>query len=129
MSTSVITLNRRRVTYANHRGRMPHYERPYFNCWGATMFVLGGADRLNWLSGWRMQQWLDQNTREIYRPRKPGDIVAVHAWGLEHTAVYIGNSKYFHKQGGNVSEITDLAGIRRTYRGAYTFLRPVAVTA
>lgn len=124
-------LNPRRVNYANSRGNnAPSIHR--FNCYGATRFVLGQAKRLYWTTFSEMQRWLDDNTIKIYRPSKPGDIVTVHVYRdkwLQHTAVYIGNGKYFHKKGSNISEITDLKGIRQTYDGVYAYRRLTEVTA
>lgn len=120
MTANTAVLNVRRVRYANNRYKHP---RAYYNCWGATLFVLGHARILQWIECGVMRRWLEENTEPIHRPRKPGDIVAVYGWGLEHTAVYLGNGKYFHKMGSNRAEITDLAGVRKIYDGKYEFKR------
>lgn len=117
------TLNKRRVYYANRAGQVRTGHWRGFNCWGATKFVLGANDRLEWVNGWEMQRWLKLATGEIYRPAKAGDILAVWEYGLSHTAVYLGNGKYFHKRESNTSEITTLAGVRKIYRGKCTWHR------
>lgn len=114
-------LNKRRITYT-HSNAKDHGSWD-FNCWGATLFVLNQADKLQWLDCDDMQEWLDKNTTRIYRPRKAGDIVAVHDDCLEHTAVYLGRGRYFHKKGAGRAEVTTLDGIREIYSGEYTFYR------
>lgn len=124
-------LKYKRVKYANNRGN--NYAVLHkFNCYSATRFVLGHAQRLAWTDFKTMQRWLYDYTEEIHRPRKPGDIVTVHVYPdkwLQHTAVYIGGGKYFHKKGSNCAEITDLKGIRQIYQGVYAFRRLKEVTS
>lgn len=92
-------------------------ERIQFNCWGATLFVLGVKTRLYWEDELAMDRWLEENTKELYRPRKKGDILVVKdLFGiLKHTAVYMGDGKYFHKRGGGIAEVTNLEGVRKVY--------------
>lgn len=114
-------LNRRRVYHANNRGKHSTYD---FNCWGATLYVLGDRDRLKWVDHREMDEFLVEETEPIYRPAKKGDILTVSVWGrLTHTAVYMGNGRYFHKRGSNSAEITNLAGVRKIYRGEYKWRR------
>lgn len=121
-----LELNKRRIYYSNCR---KNKYRGDYNCWGATQFVLGFTDRLRWI--WdesEMQRWLDMYAEKIYRPKKPGDILAIHEtfFGhtyLRHTAVYLGDGKYFHKQGSAKADITTIQGIKDTYSGTCSFLR------
>lgn len=120
-----LSLNKRRLYYSNSR---KNRARSDYNCWGVTQFVLGFADRLKWLDEFEMKRWLDIYTEKIYRPKKSGDILVVYDmlgtyYWLKHTAIYLGNGKYFHKQGSCVAEITTLEGIKETYSGKLDFLR------
>ena len=114
------TAIKRRVALAHADANRNH---AWFNCWGATLYILGGHRRRVWFEVQEMQHWLDMNTEQIHGPRKVGDIVCVHTYELQHTAVYLGKGKYFHKMGSNRAEVTDLAGIRNEYSGRYTWRR------
>lgn len=94
-----------------------------FNCWGATLFVLNVLGRPVWAEQDVMEAWLEQNAKPVYRPR-PGDVVTIYNYGtLSHTAVCLGKGRYFHKKGSNIAEVTDLAGVKRTYSGTVEFMR------
>lgn len=123
---NTLTLNKHRVYYANRTGQTRTGFWGGFNCWGATLFTLGARRKLEWVECREMENWLMENTRPIHRPRKQGDILVVERYDLEHTAVYIGDGKYFHKRGPNTAEITDLAGVRRIYKGRYSWRRVAA---
>lgn len=115
------TLDRKRMYHANQRGKGGS---PDFNCWGATLFVLGHAKRLNWKECQLMTSWLENNTKKIKQVSEPGDILAIWShWSerLEHTAVYIGRDRWFHKRGMNKAEITTLREIKKIYEGKSTF--------
>lgn len=114
------TLNKNRVYHANRKGK---HGGSGFNCWGATLFVLGHADTLLWQNCTYMTRWLEDETVEIEEATKPGDIIAVWSYCLEHTAVYIGHGRYFHKRGSNEAEILTLEGVKDIYPGEYTFRR------
>lgn len=78
-----------------------------------------------------MKRILLENTITI-EPQdvKRGDILAVweDEYYLEHTAVYLGRGKYFHKMGQNSSEITDINGIKSVYYGDIEYRRVVKIT-
>lgn len=80
-----------------------------FNCWGATLFALGQIEELEWTDCQYMTEFLDNETEEINKGEiKIGDILAMYDWydgdyRLIHTAVYIGNGKFWHKCGGSQS--------------------------
>lgn len=126
-------LSRTKVYYANYRGKTLT---SYFNCWGATMYVLGHEKRLTWIDQGTMIEWLDENTKHHCSPScrchlrseeefytlpdniQPGDILTM--WkgdDLVHTAVYIGRGKFFHKRGESTSEITEISWILWIYGG------------
>lgn len=106
--------NKRRFYYANIKGKGGHYG---FNCWGATLFVLGQAKRLEWVTCGTMDRFLENKTKPV-AIWEIGDILVIRdgRW-LEHTAVYIGGGLYFHKRGPNTSEVTDIKGVRKIYGG------------
>jgi hypothetical protein len=89
-----------------------------FNCWGATLFILGLIEKPYWVSGLDMLEFLSNNTIEIQESElREGDIVALYAppdcftpddnlnddtgLYLSHTAVYIESNNYWHKKGSN----------------------------
>jgi len=115
-------LNTERVNIANERGK-DGWDNT-FNCWGATLYCLNMDSELLWIDKEEMTEFLDIHTKEIDdAPNlKVGDILAMYrdddhyyGSGLCHTAVYLGNGKYFHKKGGGISEITDEIGILDSY--------------
>ena len=108
------TLVKNRLYYANSRGKNGTTD---FNCWGATLFVLGMTHRLDWIERYEMEELLDDNAHNIKADeRTRGDILALWVDGcLIHTAVYMGRNKFFHKRGMNNSEITKLDGILAIY--------------
>lgn len=121
-------MNRNRLYYSNNRGKRGGYD---FNCWGATAFVLNIIDRLKWLEDYEMEDILHNYTSEISEDEiKRGDILVIKyaGGGLEHTAVYLGRGKYFHKRGGNISEIVDINAVCRIYRGEIREYRRVVKT-
>ena len=118
-------LNRRRVYHANSRAKYPTGA---FNCWGATLFVLGEIDRLRWVELTEMSSWIRERTKEVEQEEiMIGDVVVLtyddSLYDLEHTATYIGNGKFFHKKGSNYGEITDLDGVYESYDFGYTMFR------
>lgn len=99
-----------------------------FNCWGATLYVLNEYKRLEWVEMGDMQDWLDENTTRIDQSDiKRGDILSItlHSFisCLEHTAIYLGRGRYFHKVGGLWSEITTVDGITAIYDGRIEYRR------
>ena len=106
-------LNKQRVYYSNRKGRFPTWG---FNCWGATMFVLNVTARLRWVYEWNMREFLEEETEAVVDKIQAGDILVMWSgFNLWHTAVYIGNHKFFHKKGSNCAEITTLDGVKREY--------------
>lgn len=89
-----------------------------FNCWGATLFILGLVEKPKWVNGVDMLEFLSNETVEIQESElKEGDIVALYCepdaftpeenrdietgLSLSHTAVYIESNFYWHKKGSN----------------------------
>lgn len=113
-------INAKRMYYANRKGKdIRNGFR--FNCWGATAYVLELDHKLTWLECYGMVDLLEDYTVIISEESiQRGDILAIYTknkYGtyLEHTAVYLGRGRYFHKRGSNTSEITNLAGVIRIY--------------
>lgn len=101
------------------------YGNSNFNCWGATLYLLTKTQKLRWIERQKMQRFLEERTITVRGKRQVGDIVVLYyapSWlpdgerVLTHTAVYVGNDEYIHKKGGNISEITDIRGIKKSYR-------------
>lgn len=76
---------------------------PKFNCWGATQYALGERKKYAWITERVMCQWICEKTVKVEKNSlKIGDILVISCNEynkLIHTAVYIGNGKWFHKQG------------------------------
>lgn len=109
-----IKMKNNRLYYSNQKGK---YGGLQFNCWGATAFILGLEDRLRWIEIREIGNLLECCTTIISdREIKRGDILTIYGkYCLEHTAVYLGRGRYFHKMGGLNSEITDLNGVYEIY--------------
>ena len=109
-------VSRSRVRYANNEGN--HAGGGYFNCWGSTLYLLGLSDKLEWVERGMMDRFLHHKTKKVDKSKiMRGDIFAMwHRGYLEHTAVYLGNGRYFQKRGSNTSEITSKKGIFRIYK-------------
>ena len=114
------TLIKSRVDRANIKGALPTID---FNCWGATLFVLGQSDTLEWVDSWHMINWLCRETKPIKKATSLGDILVISDHSLEHTATYIGRGLWFHKRGSNKAEILSMAEVLEIYPGRYEFRR------
>ncbi len=106
-------VNRQRMYYSKSKG----YTRQ-FNCWGATTYVLEIHNRLNWLDVWTMEQILEDRTEPVKGKIKIGDILVLRDnWDeLQHTAIYIGGGKYYHKKGSDISEYCSLNDVLSAYK-------------
>jgi cell wall-associated NlpC family hydrolase len=73
-----------------------------FNCWGATQYALGQRKRYGWIGENVMWRWLDSKTVVVLDELQVGDILVISDLKyneLIHTAVYMGNDLWFHKEG------------------------------
>lgn len=74
-----------------------------FNCWGATQYALGHRTRYGWVGESVMSRWLNTKTVLVEDDSlEVGDILVITCDKrnfLIHTAVYMGNSMWFHKIG------------------------------
>jgi hypothetical protein len=88
------------------------------NCWGTTLFLVGGQKKRTPIEAYEMNDFLDENTYEV-KKIKVGDILVLRypnedvAYSsekayfeecergsyLSHTALYIGKGKYIHQAG------------------------------
>ncbi len=87
------------------------------NCWNSTLKFHGVPVPRRWEYYASMQAWLEANTHECHKPLKYGDIVWI-GYGtddLEHTAVYVGNGWYWHKNGDRVAEFARLERVLEDY--------------
>lgn len=87
-----------------------------FNCWNATLFVLGKTNDLYWSDVDEIEKFLFGDTSVVANAEK-GDILVLYGYvnsfltgddnnedRILHTAIYTGNNKWFHKRGENQSE-------------------------
>lgn len=92
-----------------------------FNCWGATLYVLNKIETLEWIDGYEMRHFLDNETFSIDESQlQIGDILVLNSeyapeGELLHTAVYIGNNLFYHKRGQCNSAEASLAEILEEY--------------
>lgn len=98
------------------------------NCWNAVMYALGATNKLEFIDKYKMSVWMEENTEIIDTPPQPGDILRLNEYSGEigHTALFLGDDKYFHKVGWNSSvgwEVVSLARVLEHYH----YLNPVPV--
>jgi len=91
-----------------------------FNCWGATLYVLGAVDELYWADDNDIQDFIQHETEEIPREQvQVGDVFVLYRYGnIHHTAVFTEVGEFeelFHKVGGLFSEFTDEEGVKEQY--------------
>lgn len=75
---------------------------PKFNCWGATQYALGQRKRWGWVGAEVMWRWINTKTTPVEGELQEGDVLVISCATynkLIHTAVYMGNGKWFHKRG------------------------------
>lgn len=106
-----------------------------YNCWGATMFVLGAKDHLTWVDNPEISDWLMANCKPVKRPQI-GDVLGLFYRNesdktafLVHTAVYIGDGRYLHKLGQQKAVVEPLSKVVRHYQATSNsklMFRPVA---
>ena len=94
------------------------------NCWGSTVSLFETVKITDHLSAWfhvnEMEEWIDKKTKKVKKTTRPkiGDIVVFRRPDgfLEHTAVYIGKGKYWHKPGIQSACETTLRQMRKMYK-------------
>lgn len=84
-----------------------------FNCFGASLFVLGRVAKLYWVDCPEITEFINNNTFQINEVQR-GDLLIMYAEDycddytddqndegliIIHTAVYMGNEEWFHKEG------------------------------
>ena len=111
-------LNRKNVKTAYYKGKgNGSFD---FNCWGATLFSIGYKNKLTWVNHDTMLPFLKNETVVILEENiQRGDILALYGnntrFPLEHTAVYFGKGRFFHKRGSGVSELATKEEIQKIY--------------
>lgn len=91
-----------------------------FNCWNATLYVLGQVDYLEWADYDEIHDFIEYQTKEVPREQaQVGDIFVLYQYGrIHHTAVFVEVGEFeelFHKVGGLFSEFTDEEGVKEQY--------------
>ena len=90
-----------------------------FNCWGATLFVLGIVEELYWVENSEIEEFIDNETEEVDKKDiRAGDVLVLYYGGssrISHTAIFISKIKLFHKPGNGNSEFTSEKGVRELY--------------
>jgi len=108
-----------------------HEARIDFNCFGAVMFALDLRPDLSWLEEDFNDFIFDKTQTELVEGNwRVGDILVMYEewdtfyypenptnsdWMPIHAAVYVGQNKFFHKRGGNISEFVTLTQIKSIY--------------
>lgn len=95
-----------------------------YNCWGATMFLVGAKDNLAWVEQIEIGEWLVDNTQPVKRTDiRAGDILALfdrsdekERMSLVHTAVCVGNGKFLHKLGQQRATLDTQRGVIKHYQ-------------
>ena len=111
------------------------------NCWGMTLFLLGGQSALRFVENEDLDPWLEIHCVRVKRPRF-GDVLAIRygpeqhcdcgcgdeEGALEHTAIYVGDGLYLHQAGaGGPILIETFKQVRDTYSGdRIEYMRKVA---
>ena len=89
-----------------------------YNCWGATQkFFQPRQNKLHWADENEMKDWLETYTVKC-NPKKHNIVAIYDNEGLIHTAVHIGQGKYYHKRGSYTAEIApSINEVLDTYSG------------
>lgn len=120
-------INERNLNEAHEQGKEGNGN---FNCWNATLFVLGKTDELYWSDNYEIADFINGQTVKVDVPEL-GDILVLYnfppLWFAEeeevdpdelriaHTAVYTGTDKWFHKRGENCSEFVTEVQVKEIY--------------
>jgi hypothetical protein len=130
-------INKRRVKIANEKGNSSN---SWFNCWGATLYVLNAIDKLDWVDNEDIVEFIENETKAIKEEEiSVGDILVLYGTrygvgvhGIIHTAVCTSvdenDCELFHKKGGGQAEFTNLEGVRTSYsaHSKYEIVRKTA---
>jgi len=95
---------------------------PYSNCWNSTLLFHKVPVPRRWEDDETIQAWLRANTRRYEQhPRRYGDILWIGDEDedyIKHTAVYVGNGWYWHKDGDRIAEFATLDRVLQRYGDA-----------
>ena len=107
-------INETNLNLANEKGKDGNSS---FNCWGATLFILGAVIELFWATRKEITKFINEKTKLIEEDIKSGDILVLFQKNgkIIHTAVYITEEKLFHKRGNKEAEFTDEEGVKKVY--------------
>ena len=86
------------------------------NCWGAVAYYFNGTNRPKWFVDSEIIRFLNKNTRQISSPT-PNSIMACYDKNkdLIHTAIYIKEDSFWHKQGWNQAEYVSRSQLFEIY--------------
>ena len=105
------------------------------NCWGTTVYALGGQSELKFRSREDTKAWLRTACERVRGKGQPrfGDVLAIHAdakgaskfrthgGDLLPTDIFVGRGLYFHQQGyGGEFKLSPLRDILKVYPGRVT---------
>lgn len=113
-------INKRNLEVAHENGQRGNSS---FNCWGATLFVLGVIKDLYWADNEEIADFVDEHTYKVNKP-KSGDLLILRyteGGRIMHSGLYIDSSTIFHKRGANQSEYTNIDGVLDIYWEAEEF--------
>jgi hypothetical protein len=93
-----------------------------FNCWGATLLYFNIIETPMWINQGRMSREIETNFSRLKSKKKLrlNDMAAFYDKNgdLVHTAVLVGDNKWFHKRGSNVCAIDEMVSIMVVYNEA-----------
>lgn len=102
-----------------------NFDAPYANCWALTMLICGGLNKPKWVEADEIEKWLALNTHGFNNKVRSGDILVMRspfAYDrnncIIHTAIYMGEGKYWHKPGSDVGQYATLKDVQKIYRNA-----------
>jgi hypothetical protein len=97
------------------------------NCWNATLLYYGATSKIEYCNPYFMDEWLEENGYVIDCSKRQKHDVLVIEDGyelLQHTAVYVGDDMYWHKQGlGGMWEYMSMKDMQKLYPGIYYHMR------
>lgn len=95
----------------------------HFNCWGATLAYFGVIKKPYWVHPMDMNLWLKTHTKPVTKVQVNDIAVFRRGETLIHTAIYLGKSKWWHKEGELETYTKSLREIKSLYPAQVSFVR------
>jgi hypothetical protein len=110
-----------------------------FNCYCTSLFILGQVKELYWVDCPEITEFIHKHTIEVSNAQR-GDMLVMweedmcDEYGdeqdedgciISHTAVYLGNGRWFHKEGGSKSSFGTQQDVLDAYLHAFWEYRRV----